>query len=526
MTTIRVHSVAFTGIDAVDVEVEVQKSKGLYGKISIVGLPGGAVRESKDRIRAAVTSSGFKFPRTALVINMAPADLKKDSPSFDLPLAMAILATTGVIPAAALDPITIIGELALDGRVKPVKGALASAILAREKGRKGILLACENQQEAELVNGIEVIPTHHLGHAISLFGGPDHLPVEQERQETAPEADGELLEQPGMDSGWDYADVLGQEVAKKAMVIAAAGGHNLLMIGPPGSGKTMLAQRLPTILPHLGREDTLEVSRIHSFARQKLQRLISEPPFRAPHHTISYAGLVGGGSQPGPGEISLAHKGILFLDELPEFSRRTREALRQPLEEGYITITRAKASITLPTRIMLVASMNPCPCGFRGDPRNECTCTPRQALLYFKRISGPLLDRMDLQIEVPAVPAGVLHQAVSKPGMGSGAMAECVSRARALQATRAREDPAILNAHLRADQVRLFCKMTSDASDYLERCLNRYPLSARGYNRILKVARTVADLDASEKIQQSHMEEAVMFRVLDRIRLSEEGLSA
>jgi len=515
MNTIKVQSVAFTGIEAVHVELEIQKSKGLFGKINIVGLPGGVVKESKDRVRAAIESSGFSFPRSALIINLAPADLKKDGPSFDLPLALGILGASGVIPKKAFAGLFIMGELALDGRVKPVPGTLGAAILAQRIGQQSILVAYENRAEAELVDGLEVVAVKHLSEAAYLLEGPDNRGIASiESRPSIDLRDNKKLSIP--DESIDFKDVVGQQVAKAAMVVAAAGGHNLLMIGPPGSGKTMLARRLPTVLPPLAREESLEVTQIHSLTQRKMEGLISHPPFRAPHHTISYAGLVGGGSIPGPGEISLAHKGILFLDELPEFARRTLEALRQPIEEGHITIARARGVLTLPAKISLVASMNPCPCGYRGDGQNKCICTPRQASLYLKRISGPLLDRLDLQIEVPALSPELIMLPSGR--LDSLTMAKAVAEARKMQAKRNGGKQMVLNAHLTPKQIKKWCKVSPRASDYLSSCLKRYPLSARGYARILKVARTVADIDQSDNISLSHMEKAVMYRVLDRLK--------
>jgi magnesium chelatase family protein len=452
---------------------------------------------------------------------MAPADLKKEGPCFDLPFALGILTSNNVLLLNALRGLTILGELALDGRVKPVAGTLAAAILAQQIGHRGIMVAAESRSEAELVKGLEVVPTYNLKHAVSLLGGPPYEASEKVSAHVRLNGFSQNPANKKKETFLDYQDVMGQEAAKEAMIVAAAGGHNLLMIGPPGSGKTMLARRLPSIFPPLNRKDSLEVSRIHSIARQGLCELMIYIPFRSPHHTISYGGLVGGGPIPKPGEISLAHKGILFLDELPEFQRRTLEALRQPLEEGVVHLSRVRGTISLPARILFVASMNPCPCGFRGDPRNQCVCTPRQVNLYIQRISGPLLDRVDLQIEIPPLAPALFRNGPS--GLDSKTMAASVLRARGKQMKRETGGGPVLNAHLDSNQIKRVCSLSSGAAEYLNECLQRYPLSARGYTRILKVARTLADLEATATIHTTHMEKAVMFRVLDRLKIREDG---
>ena len=520
--TVRVSSVAFSGIEAVPVEVEVQKTRGLFGQVSMVGLPGSGVRESRDRVRAAMQASGFSIPRSALIINLAPGDLKKEGSFYDLPVALGILAATGLIRPDAFRKYLILGELGLDGSLRPVPGTLSAAILARESGKRGVLVPPANRREAALVPGIEVLSARDLIGAAKLFGTAIRDTADRERileggaeterehgvppDRTEQESDGDRL---------DFSDVLGQESAKEALVAAAAGGHNLLMIGPPGAGKTMLATRLHTILPRLGIKAAIEVSRIHSFARRGLDELIGRPPFRAPHHTISYAGLVGGGQVPRPGEISLAHRGILFLDELPEFGRRTLETLRQPLEQGIITISRAAGSVTLPARISLIASMNPCPCGFHGDGRCQCVCTPTQVQRYLNRISGPILDRLDMHIEVPPVPHTVLRSRAS--GLSSEAMASLVSTARRQQKKRAGADLIRLNAHMSAAEIREHCPLSPGAAGFLDRQMKKYPLSARGYSRILKVARTLADIEGKDTIGSGQVKRAVMFRSLDRL---------
>jgi magnesium chelatase family protein len=532
--TVRISTVAFQGIEAVPVEVEVQKTRGLFGQVSMVGLPSHGVRESRDRVRAAVQASRFTFPKSALIINFAPADLRKEGSFYDLPVALGILAAHGIIPLDSLRGYIVLGELALDGSLRAVPGTLSAAILTRESGRRGIVVPPANRDEARLVPGIEVLTSGSLRNLSRLFGavlgggpgdGHDDDQADREPEGRRPrgwqrQRNGALFEDSDTPP-LDYSDVVGQESAKEALITAAAGGHNLLMIGPPGSGKTMLAARLPSILPDLDIKASLEVSRIHSFMARGLNDLIVKPPFRAPHHTVSYAGLVGGGQVPRPGEISLAHRGVLFMDELPEFDRRTLETLRQPMEEGVITISRVGGSVTIPARICLIASMNPCPCGFSGDGRCHCVCTPRQVQRYLNRISGPLLDRLDMHIEVPPVPIELLKTGGS--GLSSEEMAARVRKARECQYERWRSEPFRLNAHIPAGRIRSLCELSAKASRFLDEHLARFPLSARGYARILKVSRTLADLDGSSRLELNHIERSVMFRSLDRLLPSPPG---
>jgi len=498
------------GIEAKPVEVEVDISPGAMPKTILVGLAEAAVRESTHRIERALVNSGYVRPIDRIVINLSPADLPKDAASFDLPIAMGLLAASGQLEAERFHHFAAVGELALDGTLRPIKGVLSMALAAKANQLQGLLVPTENAQEAAVVDGLDVIAVGTLAEAVGFFSEQLNLqPVEFSWQE----AFQEFGSYP-----YDYADVKGQEMAKRALTIAGAGAHHLLMIGSPGTGKSLMAQRLSTILPDLSPEESLHTTRIYSAVGRlpARQSLLLTRPFRAPHHTISEAGLVGGGSTPAPGEISLAHNGVLFLDELPEFNRRTLEVLRQPLEDNCVTISRAMGSVTFPANLMLVAAMNPCPCGYRGDPRRQCHCNPLQIERYISRISGPLLDRIDLHLEVPPVPFRELSNEQS--GTNSQQIREQVQLAREIQQQRfANNNSGLqLNGKMTPPQIRKYCKLTSDAESLLKMAMEEMGLSARAHDRILRVARTIADLDRQRDIAASHLTEAINYRTLDR----------
>ena len=505
----RLQTFSLVGIDAVPVDVEVDVSSGSLPSTVLVGLPDTAIRESTHRVARAMVNSGFNRPNDRIVVNLAPAELPKQAATFDLPITLGILAGSGQFSSDRFNDYAVVGELSLEGFTRPARGTLSMAITAaRQKKLRGVVVPSASATEAAVVEDIEIIPVSTLIEAVQFFAGDLQIPRSPPRLH-------EWFERFAA-YDIDFADVRGQEAAKRAICVAAAGGHNVAMLGPPGGGKTMLAKRIPTILPQLSAAESIETTRIYSALGMLSvgQPLLATRPFRAPHHTISEAGLVGGRSTPMPGEISLAHNGVLFLDELPEFHRRTLEVLRQPLEDGYITISRAKSTSSFPADFMLVAALNPCPCGYRGDPRRECQCTVPQVERYMSKISGPLLDRIDIHLEVPAVPFRELS--ASRTGTSSSQMREAVLAAKQRQLERLKGLSIRSNARMSSRQIREFCKLGSAAIELMRAAVTDLGLSARAHDKVLRVARTIADLDGSDAIGCGHVAEAISYRVLDR----------
>jgi magnesium chelatase family protein len=496
------------GIKAVPVEVEVDISPAALPKTILVGMAETAVKESVHRIERALVNSGYQRPSDRIIINLSPAELPKEAASVDLPIALGFLVASGQLQSAQFERYGVVGELALDGTLRPVKGALSMAIAARNQQRAGLVVPVENAQEAAVVEELDVIPVGSLAEAVGFFSGQLDIPPVVFSWDSVRD---ELSKY-----DIDYADVKGQESAKRAVTVAAAGGHHLLMIGSPGTGKTLLAQRLPTILPDLTPNESLETTQIYSAVGRMPpgQPLLMRRPFRAPHHTVSQAGLVGGGSIPAPGEISLAHHGVLFLDELPEFSRNALEVMRQPLEEGEVTISRALASVTFPAQLMLVAALNPCPCGYRGDPKRQCNCSPMQVERYVGKISGPLLDRIDIHIEVAPVPFRELSD--SQTGTNSATMRSQVVAAREIQKARFAGDRTTHNGRMTPRQIRKHCRLDAGAETLLKHAMEEMGFSARAHDKILRVSRTISDLERSERITETHLSEAINYRTLDR----------
>ncbi|SJZ63766.1 YifB family Mg chelatase-like AAA ATPase [Selenihalanaerobacter shriftii] len=501
----KVKSSAVLGIEAYLVDVEIDLAQGLPS-FNLVGLPDAAVKESRERVRAAIKNTGFQFPVKRITVNLAPADIKKEGAAYDLPIAIGILAAQGLIDSQDLDDYLVVGELSLTGDLRRINGALPMAIQAKTEGKKGMILPAINASEAAVVEGIEIIPVNSLLETVDFLN--------TRMLENAVEVDYKL----NLTSDYkvDFAEVKGQQAAKRALEIAAAGGHNVIMIGPPGSGKTMLSRRLPTILPDLSLDEAVELTKIYSILGllPTDEPLITTRPFRSPHHTTSNAGMIGGGRIPQPGEVSLAHYGVLFLDELPEFNRNVLEVLRQPLEEREVTISRSLTTLTYPANIMLIAAMNPCPCGFHGDSKQNCSCSHYEVERYLNKVSGPLLDRIDIHIEVPRLEAEVISS--SPDGESSAQIRARVNKARQIQYKRFKDEEINCNSEMNGRLLEEYCELTIEGKELLKTAIKRLNLSARAYDRILKLSRTIADLAGANKIQEEYIAEAVQYRDLDR----------